>query len=1287
MKKLLPFLALLLISIQPLLAQEGSLVKDINVSRTEKGFKIQASVKLGDLIYMIADDGFQKNGLWKSDGTAEGTEFVMKMPEGSYVNGLSTLNGRLLFVVHSYELGNALYSSDATPEGTKYITELDPDFLGTGIPFYTTEDGSIYFYSYFEGLLKINGNSRTVIKKGSYMDPIRIPEIVDVNGTLFFIVVDNSGVNYLYQSDGTPAGTMAVANTIGTGSFSSLEAVGNEVFFKGSAGQDIGLYKASNTAAITLVKTFASGVENLTAAGSTLYFSANDGISGNELWKSNGSAAGTVLVENINPGAASSDPSLFTVINGQLYFTANNGASGQELWISSGSASSTELVKDIRPGSAGSGISQLKAVGSKAAFMANDGSGDKLWQSNGTVYGTKVLADARATQLLDANGTLYFNGNPGSGLELYKSTMVTGGTVALTDIARPESTPRNFTQANDVSYFSADDGIHGRELWKTDGSNVGTVLVSDVLTGANSSNPEQITHVNGAVYFVTGNGSQVHSLWKSSGTSATTIKLKDFTKADTLQGLINVNGTLFFGIVNGSGSMQLWKSNGTAAGTELIRTFVRTPTFSPVTLNGEVFFGAWDGVNSVELWKSNGTAAGTVIVRQLVQRRGQYLYKSITVANNQVYFVINDVNNHHLLVKTDGTSAGTTVIKDIYTDDPDATFSELTTVNNLVYFSAVTFYIINQNGYDRKLNREFLWRTDGTEQGTITLTYCNGYVPEVGTRNFTAAGDLLYFIPPCSGEKLWRSDGSEEGTFQLKDIQDRNEGTYLGNTTAVGSTLYFTVSDGTHGVELWKSRGTAESTVLAYDMTPGGSTKFYELAALNNQLLISADNGMYGAELFKYQEVLPSATLRINAGGEAFAASGERQFSKDQYYAGTDRTTLIATGDILNTTDDVLYRSGRCSPSFSYNIPVPNGKVTVILHFAEIWYGVPGKGAGGAGKRQFHVDMEGRRKLTNFDIFVAAGGAMRAVQKSFPVAVTDGMLNIDFLSGAADLPRISAIEVVVGSLALSPVADAFVRDSTFKNMNFGFSPDLEIKRVPGSDLSPNRSSYLRFQLPQEKIATAKLRIYGHNHENSNTIYLHAYGVDEGSWKEDGITSNNAPAASTPSLGLAGVNDVYQYYEVDVTGYVKAQHEMNEGFVSLFLNDPNNRNTRLVFNSKENAFNRPELIIQLAPESNKNTRLSQEGSKETAQTDLESYVYPNPVKDHFTVSVSRQHAGPVSFELISESGKGYAITGTENVRPGEKAAVSISGLSLSSGIHLLKIKSDEFTEVIKMLVTE
>src|SRR5205823_8808173 len=110
---------------------------------------------------------------------------------------------------------------------------------------------------------------------------------------------------------------------------------------------------------------------NLMVVGETLFFSANDGVNGTELWKSDGTAAGTVLVKDIRPGSAGSSPSYHTVVKGTLYFTANDGVNGVELWKSDGTAAGTVLVKDIRPGSSryGSPLSSspdhLTAVGAQ----------------------------------------------------------------------------------------------------------------------------------------------------------------------------------------------------------------------------------------------------------------------------------------------------------------------------------------------------------------------------------------------------------------------------------------------------------------------------------------------------------------------------------------------------------------------------------------------------------------------------------------------------------------------------------------------------------------------------------------------------------------------------------------------------------------------------------------------------------------------------------------------------------------------------------------------------------
>ncbi|WP_233507514.1 malectin domain-containing carbohydrate-binding protein [Adhaeribacter pallidiroseus] len=180
--------------------------------------------------------------------------------------------------------------------------------------------------------------------------------------------------------------------------------------------------------------------------------------------------------------------------------------------------------------------------------------------------------------------------------------------------------------------------------------------------------------------------------------------------------------------------------------------------------------------------------------------------------------------------------------------------------------------------------------------------------------------------------------------------------------------------------------------------------------------------------------------IRINAGGAAYLATNNRQFIADQYFGGTAGTSSIASGDILNTTDDVLYRTERSSAAFTYSIPVQNGQVNVVLHFAEIWFGVSGRGAGGVGSRQFNVDVEGSRKLTNYDVFAKAGGSLRAIQETIPVTITDGVLNINFTSGAANLPKVSAIEVLpITTTNVAPVLAAIGNKTVNVNQALTFT--------------------------------------------------------------------------------------------------------------------------------------------------------------------------------------------------------------------------------------------------------
>lgn len=159
--------------------------------------------------------------------------------------------------------------------------------------------------------------------------------------------------------------------------------------------------------------THPSSPQLLLTIGNTTYFSADDGVHGNELWKTDGTVTGTSLVKDINPGPADSFPFNLTNVNGTLFFTADDGTHGTELWKSDGTTAGTVMVKDIATvkvteplyvPSYGSRPEQLTLVNGTLFFSANDGvHGRELWESDGTADGTVMVQDI-------ALGTQYVTG-------------------------------------------------------------------------------------------------------------------------------------------------------------------------------------------------------------------------------------------------------------------------------------------------------------------------------------------------------------------------------------------------------------------------------------------------------------------------------------------------------------------------------------------------------------------------------------------------------------------------------------------------------------------------------------------------------------------------------------------------------------------------------------------------------------------------------------------------------------------------------------------------------------
>jgi ELWxxDGT repeat protein len=371
----------------------------------------------------------------------------------------------------------------------------------------------------------------------------------------------------------------------------------------------------------------------LTNVNGTLFFRAQDGTHGRELWASNGTAAGTFLVKDISPGASDSYPTYLTNVNGTLFFQANDGTHGVELWESNGSAAGTFLVQDINPVTS-SYPNYLTNVNGTLFFGANDGThGMELWESNGTTAGTFLVQDINPvtssypSYLTNVNGTLFFQANDGThGFGLWESNGTTAGTFL---VQASGSSPSRLTNVNGTLFFQASDGTHGFELWASNGTVAGTFLVADISPGAVGSYPSQLANMNGTLFFQANDGTHGIELWESNGSAAGTFMVKDINPGagnslstnPLFAKLTNVNGTLFFSANDSTHGLEVWESNGTGAGTFLVQDINPGGSGSSpsrlTNVDGTLFFRAQDGTHGIELWASNGTTAGTFLVQDI----------------------------------------------------------------------------------------------------------------------------------------------------------------------------------------------------------------------------------------------------------------------------------------------------------------------------------------------------------------------------------------------------------------------------------------------------------------------------------------------------------------------------------------------------------------------------------------------------------------------------------------------------------------------------------------------
>jgi ELWxxDGT repeat protein len=364
----------------------------------------------------------------------------------------------------------------------------------------------------------------------------------------------------------------------------------------------------------------------------------------------------------------------------------------------------------------------------------------------------------------------------------------------------------------DQAVFFADDGLHGYELWKSDGTAAGTSLVAELRPGPEPQEPPAVlasAEAGGVLYLLLEEGDEV-SLWRTDGTAAGTIRLRG---PDDSPGpwrgseLAAAGGTAFFTVYDEALGLQLWASDGTAAGTREVLKAGEDLGEDPDTrlglteLGGRLYFFT-SGPDSFGLWRSDGTASGTVRINSLNAGYDPLL----AVYAGRLWFLATEPGGPDRLWSSDGTAFGTRVEPLPGIPQP-AAFIASTGAKLMIAG-------VGSDGLD-------LWATDGTPEGTGKVgpaPYGFGF----GAAWTVFQGRLVYSVDEDfeADPKLWISDGTPAGTGPLRDRDGRLIPAPLA-FAALEDRLIFTTED---PPRVWESDGTSAGTAPIAPMRLIGSS-------------------------------------------------------------------------------------------------------------------------------------------------------------------------------------------------------------------------------------------------------------------------------------------------------------------------------------------------------------------------------------------------------------------------------------------------------------------------------
>ena len=471
----------------------------------------------------------------------------------------------------------------------------------------------------------------------------------------------------------------------------------------------------------------------------------------------------------------------------------------------------------------------------------------------------------------------------------------------------------SMTPLGSKTLFITDDGVHGTELWVTDGTTDGTKLLKDIAPGASSSFSYaiQIAVMGNKAYFAASSGELDHALWSTNGTTEGTQLVHQFTvDYDDCppSDFAVLNSRLYFAADDVDSGCELWTSDGTDAGTQLVKDVVTggggAYPANLTTVGSKIVYSGYDADYDNELWVTDGTASGTQRLANINTNPDESSDPTtfVSFSNGAKVAFISDRSTAGEVWVTDGTSAGTfrdspsgfeveylitsgsaihySGFKDcsansgvcniLYSsngtgsailnveEDESKSISELTVSNGIVYFSQ------NLNGEPK------IFRLNGGIRSAALSTESN---PFVYPSNLFAAGGLLFFNAFTDGSfEVLVSDGTAAGTSLLKDFDSESYSTDLFGASTVDNRTLLLVRTEQYGIELWISDGTPNGTTLLKDINTGTTgAAAQDIAVLGNKAFYGADANSSGDELWSTDIVTGVTTLvsDINQSGSS----------------------------------------------------------------------------------------------------------------------------------------------------------------------------------------------------------------------------------------------------------------------------------------------------------------------------------------------------------------------------------------------------------------------------------